>query len=136
MIEALFATQQSWATSGIDDKDKLFSIASREGSLSKDEFNRCLADRDLLDKIVADRNYAYETLKVDEAPTFFVRFGARRQCRLRCSYGLISSCVSSAGRLARRNDKRRGACAIDWNVLARLRDCGCAAKVTTAMLTR
>jgi hypothetical protein len=82
MIEALFATQQSWATSGIDDKDKLFSIASREGSLSKDEFNRCLADRDLLDKIVADRNYAYETLKVDEAPTFFVRFGARRQCRL------------------------------------------------------
>jgi hypothetical protein len=101
MIEALFATQQSWATSGIDDKDKLFSIASREGSLSKDEFNRCLADRDLLDKIVADRNYAYETLKVDEAPTFFVRFGARRQWGLqavRCSYGLISSCVSSAGR--------------------------------------
>ena len=61
MIEALFATQQSWATFGIDDKDKLFSIASREGSLSKDEFNRCLADRDLFDKIVADRNYAYET---------------------------------------------------------------------------
>lgn len=84
MIEALFATQQSWATSGIDDKDKLFSIASREGSLSKDEFNRCLADRDLLDKIVADRNYAYETLKVDEAPTFFVvlAHGGNGACRL------------------------------------------------------
>jgi hypothetical protein len=47
MIEALFATQQSWAAPGIDAKDKLFSIASLEGSLSKDEFNRCLADRDL-----------------------------------------------------------------------------------------
>ena len=84
MIEALFATQQSWATSGIDDKDKLFSIASREGSLSKDEFNRCLADRDLLDKIVADRNYAYEALKVDEAPTFFVvlAHGGNGACRL------------------------------------------------------
>ena len=71
MIDALFATQTTWAVPGADGKDKLLLIA-RQAGLSKEQFDKCLADKDLFNKIVEVRSRANETFQVDSTPTFFV----------------------------------------------------------------
>jgi protein-disulfide isomerase len=68
---ALFDTQKSWAVPGAEGQDKLLAIA-RQAGFSKESFDKCLADKDLQDKIVAVRARANETLGVDSTPTFFI----------------------------------------------------------------
>jgi protein-disulfide isomerase len=71
MVDALFATQATWAVPGADGKDKLLLIA-RQAGLSKEQFDKCLADKDLFNKIVQVRSRGNETFQVDSTPTFFV----------------------------------------------------------------
>ncbi len=71
MIDALFATQENWAAPGSDAKERLLLIA-RQAGLSKEQFDKCLADKDLFGKIVQIRTTGNEKFQVDSTPTFFV----------------------------------------------------------------
>ena len=63
--------QPTWAVTGNEGKDKLLLIA-RQSGMSKEEFDKCLADKDLFDKIVEIRRHANEDFGVDSTPSFFV----------------------------------------------------------------
>ena len=52
-------------------KETLEQIGKQAG-LSQQAVEDCLKDQALMNKIVADRNYAQETLKVEGTPTFFI----------------------------------------------------------------
>jgi protein-disulfide isomerase len=71
MIDSMFSTQEDWAVPGVDAREKLLQIAQRLG-ISKEEFDKCLADKELFDKIVKTREIANEKFRVNSTPTFFV----------------------------------------------------------------
>ena len=72
MVDALFETQETWAVTGGDAKEKLLQIA-RQAGISKEEFDQCLADKELFSKIVETaRDRANEKFQVDSTPTFFI----------------------------------------------------------------
>jgi len=52
-------------------KETLIQIGKLNG-MSEEEVATCETDQSLLDKLKADREYAFGTLKVDSTPTFFV----------------------------------------------------------------
>lgn len=71
MIGALFETQKTWAVPGTDAKDKLLLIAKQAG-ISQEQFDKCLADKELFGKIVEVRQRGHEKFGVDSTPSFFV----------------------------------------------------------------
>ncbi len=71
MVDAMFETQESWAVPGADGKERLLQIA-RQAGMSKEQFDKCLADQDLFKKIVETRTIANDKFQVDSTPTFFV----------------------------------------------------------------
>jgi len=71
MVDGLFETQETWAVPGADGKEKLKLIAKQAG-FSEESFEKCLADKELFDKIVAVRKKAHEDYGVDATPSFFV----------------------------------------------------------------
>jgi len=71
MVDALFETQKTWALPGEDGKEKLLLIAKQAG-FTQESFDKCLADKELFDKIVAVRKKAHEEYGVDATPSFFV----------------------------------------------------------------
>jgi protein-disulfide isomerase len=71
MVSGLFDTQKTWAVPGEEGKEKLLLIAKQAG-FSKEQFDQCLADKDLFDKIVAVRKRAHEEFGVDSTPSFFI----------------------------------------------------------------
>ncbi|MGB8708467.1 MAG: thioredoxin domain-containing protein [Methyloceanibacter sp.] len=71
MVDAMFSTQESWAMPGVDAKDKLLQIAKQAG-ISKEQFDQCLANKELFGKIVKTREIANDKFQVDSTPTFFV----------------------------------------------------------------
>jgi protein-disulfide isomerase len=71
LVDAMFATQASWAVPGVDAKDKLLQIA-RQAGMSREEFDKCLTDKDLFSKIVQTRQIANGKFQVDATPTFFI----------------------------------------------------------------
>jgi protein-disulfide isomerase len=71
MVDALFETQETWAAPGQDAKEKLLQIA-RQAGISKEQFDQCLADKELFGKIVKTREIAHENFQVDSTPTFFI----------------------------------------------------------------
>jgi protein-disulfide isomerase len=77
MVGALFETQKTWAVPGTDAKDKLLLIAKQAG-ISQEQFDKCLADKELFGKIVEVRQRGHEKFGVDSTPSFFVN-GKRMQ---------------------------------------------------------
>ena len=71
MIDALFETQKTWAVPGAEGKVKLAQVAKQAG-ISQAEFDKCLADKELFNKIVAVRTRGNEEFQVDSTPSFFV----------------------------------------------------------------
>lgn len=71
LLDGLFETQETWAVPGEDGKQKLLLIAKQAG-FSQEAFDKCLADKELFDKIVAVRKKAHEEYGVDSTPSFFV----------------------------------------------------------------
>jgi len=71
LVDAMFATQENWAVPGVDAKDKLLQIA-RQAGISKEQFDQCLADKDLFGKVVQTRQIAHDKFQVDSTPTFFI----------------------------------------------------------------
>jgi protein-disulfide isomerase len=67
-IELLFKQQDQLMQ---QTKDTLKLIGLQAG-MNEQEVEACGKDQGLLDKISADRDFAYQTLKVDATPTFFV----------------------------------------------------------------
>jgi protein-disulfide isomerase len=54
-----------------DTKDTL-KLIGKQGGLSEQAVETCAKDQTLLDKLSADQKFAYEVLKVDATPTFFI----------------------------------------------------------------
>jgi protein-disulfide isomerase len=71
MMENLFETQAKWALPGVDNKEELLLIAKQAG-FSQEEFDQCLGDRELFNKITEVRQRAHDKFGVDSVPTFFV----------------------------------------------------------------
>lgn len=71
MVDAMFETQESWAVPGADGKGRLLQIA-RQAGMSKEQFDQCLANQELFNKILQTRQIAHDKFQVDSTPTFFI----------------------------------------------------------------
>jgi protein-disulfide isomerase len=71
MIDGLFQTQQTWAVPGEEALDHLLQFA-RQAGFSKESFDKCLADKDMFQKIVDERQRAFDKFGVNSTPAFFV----------------------------------------------------------------
>jgi protein-disulfide isomerase len=71
MIDVMFQTQPNWVVEGPEALDHLLQLA-RQAGIPKEKFDACLADKDLFQKIVDERQRANEVFQVDSTPTFFV----------------------------------------------------------------
>lgn len=70
LLKALFKTQDSWAYTQ-EFIDKLRSIAQLDG-MSGDEFNSCINNQKMVEKILKARMAASESLEIQSTPTFFI----------------------------------------------------------------
>jgi len=68
--DTFFATQEKWVRSD-DYRDALARLA-KLGGMSKEEFDACLKNTDLENKIVEGRLTASKELEVNSTPTFFI----------------------------------------------------------------
>jgi protein-disulfide isomerase len=68
-IDTFFAQQQRWVTN--DWRDALARLV-KLGGMSKDEFDNCLKNTALENKIVEERLVASKELDVNSTPTFFI----------------------------------------------------------------
>ncbi|MGH6737245.1 MAG: DsbA family protein [Methyloceanibacter sp.] len=71
LVGGMFETQETWAVPGDEGKQKLLLIAKQAG-FSQEAFDKCLADKELFDKIVEVRKRAHEEFGVDATPAFFI----------------------------------------------------------------
>jgi protein-disulfide isomerase len=69
VIDTLFRTQESWVQN--DTVNGLKRVGKQAG-LSEQSVDTCLASQDTLDAIKKTQEHAYEKLKVNSTPTFFV----------------------------------------------------------------
>lgn len=69
VVDILFASQNDWVLK--DTSEQLRRIAKQAG-MSDDAFNACLSNQSMLDAMKKGQDFAYEKLKVDSTPTFFV----------------------------------------------------------------
>lgn len=77
MIEAFYDKQADWAFTNGNPVPKLFDIAKQAG-FTQENFDKCLKDQALLDKLEAERNRASDAFGISSTPTFFVN-GKRLQ---------------------------------------------------------
>jgi len=70
MLEILFHKQEEWVVRN-DPVSKLFDMAKQAG-FTKESFEKCLTDDDLLKKVEAVRTRANEKFGVNSTPTFFI----------------------------------------------------------------
>ncbi len=70
VIEILFASQEQWAMA--QDPVQALGRIGRLAGLSEDEFNACMANRDLAARIAGQREDAERRYGVDATPTFIV----------------------------------------------------------------
>jgi len=70
MVSALFETQQTWAYSK-EPAAGLLSVV-RQAGMSQADFEKCLSDKDLAQKVQASARYANANLGVNATPTFFI----------------------------------------------------------------
>jgi protein-disulfide isomerase len=69
VTDLLFKQQNDWA---MKSTTETLTRIGKQAGLSQKAVEDCLTDQALLDKIVADRKYASDVLKVDSTPTFFI----------------------------------------------------------------
>ncbi|GGF88057.1 hypothetical protein GCM10007301_55000 [Azorhizobium oxalatiphilum] len=70
MVDTLFETQSAWAFSQ-NPAAGLLTVAKQAG-LSEADFEKCLSDRALAEKVQASAQYGNKELGVDSTPTFFI----------------------------------------------------------------
>ncbi len=64
MVDGLFDTQETWAVTGPEAKEKLLLIA-RQAGFSKERFDQCLGDKVLFNKIVDTRSRGHDRFAVE-----------------------------------------------------------------------
>jgi protein-disulfide isomerase len=69
IIDRLFKQQDQLM---VRPKDTLKLIGKKQAGMSEEAVETCGKDQALLDKLSADQNFAFEKLKVDATPTFFI----------------------------------------------------------------
>ncbi len=69
-IEALFARQRSWA--GSDNPEEALFQMARQAGFTRDGFNECLTNQEILDGVNWVRERAAEQFDVQSTPTFFI----------------------------------------------------------------
>ena len=69
VTDLLFRSQGDWV---MKNTTEALTRIGKQAGLSQQQVETCLNDKALLDKLVADRKYADEVLKVDSTPTFFI----------------------------------------------------------------
>jgi protein-disulfide isomerase len=70
MVSALFSAQSNWVRAE-KPSEAMFQI-SRQAGFTQEQFNACLQDQAVLDKIRAVRTKAADEFKVESTPTFFI----------------------------------------------------------------
>src|SRR5271166_3827033 len=70
MVELLFQQQANWAF--VKDPLEALQNVVKQTGMGKTQFEACLNDQGLFDKVSAERDLAAKTFKVDSTPTFFV----------------------------------------------------------------
>lgn len=70
IVDMLYATQKSWAF--VDKPLEALAAAVKQAGISQADFEKCLSDQDLLNKVNATRKRAADVFKVNSTPTFFV----------------------------------------------------------------
>jgi protein-disulfide isomerase len=70
MVSALFTAQSNWVRAE-KPSEAMFQI-SKQAGFTQDQFNACLQDQAMLDKIRAVRTKGADEFKVDSTPTFFI----------------------------------------------------------------
>lgn len=70
MVSSLFDTQRAWAF-GNNPAQGLLTIAKQAG-MTEADFEKCLSDKELAEKVQASAQYANKELGVDSTPTFFI----------------------------------------------------------------
>jgi len=68
-VEQLFKAQDQLIE---HTKDTLKLIGKRQSDMSEEALEACMKDQALLDKLKADQDFAFDTLKVDATPIFFI----------------------------------------------------------------
>jgi protein-disulfide isomerase len=69
IIDTLFATQNDWVMQNTTEQ---LSRIGKQAGMSDQSFTECLSNQSMLDGIKKGQDFAYEKLKVDSTPTFFV----------------------------------------------------------------
>jgi protein-disulfide isomerase len=67
-IETIFKLQERLMA---QPKEVIYFVGQQHG-MNETEVNACVSDRAMIDKLSSDQRYAFETLKVDSTPTFFI----------------------------------------------------------------
>lgn len=73
ILDILYSEQADWATAG-EPRDAQRSIAARTG-LNGEDFDACMSDRALADRIIAERDEGSEIFGVRATPTLLVNGG-------------------------------------------------------------
>lgn len=68
VIETVFKLQERLMA---QPKEVIYFVGEQHGMKEK-EVNACVSDRGMIEKLSSDQRYAFETLKVDSTPTFFI----------------------------------------------------------------
>lgn len=71
LVEVLYDKQEKWAFGEGDAVERLFKIAKQAG-FTRERYEQCLKDQELLDGIAAVRKRANEEFGVNSTPTLFV----------------------------------------------------------------
>jgi protein-disulfide isomerase len=69
VVDILFRTQETWVP---NDTVAALQRVGRQAGLSEQTVDTCLKDQKILDAIKKTQEHAYEKLKVNSTPTFFV----------------------------------------------------------------
>jgi protein-disulfide isomerase len=70
LVELLFQQQANWAF--VNDPLEALQNVVKQTGMGKTQFEACLNDQGLFDKVSAERDLAGKTFKVSSTPTFFI----------------------------------------------------------------
>jgi len=69
VVDLLFRQQNDWV---VKNTTETLTRIGKQAGLSAPEVEACLKDQALLDRLVADRKFATDVLKIDGTPSFFI----------------------------------------------------------------
>jgi protein-disulfide isomerase len=72
MIDVLFAQQASWAFVDASQVLPALTQIAKQAGFTQEQFESCLKDKSLYDGVMAIKQRASDTFKIDGTPTFFI----------------------------------------------------------------